>query len=582
MATLSLDDIVLEDEVKDRIRPLFEQATASGDISFEYDWQWQAYCDVLYAVIRHFTVLEDIKQYYITSGGPTPIKHSYEIKDTIFAQLNKEIQLLERYSPRVQAALRASLQGATKWGIINFLDYVVLESIRKEELVLPEPEETLQFLTEHLKIINQLDEKRLRIITKADNHPGIAYLSGDPNKSVTLVYFGRNHSIICLEKDKTPPSVWEHVKEAVWLHGFQTPGIISKALALEATVSLQGYTIWELVGEGCGRMVYKAASQQERKFVAIKIEKRGDESSNRKKVEEKYGNMMEREAEIVKELTHKNIARYYGGGTLSDGRAYSIEEYIEGSTLEDVIKFHCFAGKEDDLYLLRDLGDNSYSGIIESILADVISGLAYLHGKGYIHRDVKPANILIPDSGIDVHFGWHEFDGPIRLGDLELVKKVEKNNEKLEHGSRAYTAPEALQQGILDYRSDIFSLGVVMYEAFTGDHPFAESPTAPYTKLVKNVCDPKYYSGLKEKIKSNDAIPTTYKKIILKCLDNDPEKRYTDASKISAELDLLAKKSKRNFELREKIMGGVSMLIGLGVLAGCVGSCFGLYSYFAK
>ncbi len=582
MVSKSLDDIVMDDEVRDVIRPLFEEATMFDRVSFEHDFQWQAYCDVLYAVIRHFTVMEDIKQYYITSGGLTPIKHSYEIKNTIFAQLNKEIQLLQRYSPRVQAALRASLQGVTKWGIINFLDYVALEDIRKDELVLPEPEKIHQVLSNYFQIISQLDDKCLRILTKADNHPGITYIGGDPDKMVSLGYFGRHHNLIYLEKEKTPPSIWEYVKEAVWLHGFQTPGIINKALALEATVSLQGYTFWELVGEGCGRMVYKAASKQERKFVAIKVEKRGDESSNRRKVEEKYGDMIEREAEVIKEFEHKNIAKHHGKGTLSDGRSYSIEEYLEGSTLEDVIKLHCFAGKEDGLYLLRELGNNSYSGVITQILADVISGLAYLHGKGYIHRDVKPANILIPEGGIDTHFGWYEFDGPVRLGDLELVKKVEKNNEKIEHGSRAYTAPEALQHGILDYRSDIFSLGVVMYEAFTGDHPFAESPTAPYIKLVKNVCDPKYYSGLKRRIRNNDAIPISYKKIILKCLDNDPEKRYTDATEISTELEVLAKKSERNFKLRENITGGVSMLIGLGVLAGCMGSCFGLYSYFVK
>jgi len=270
------------------------------------------------------------------------------------------------------------------------------------------------------------------------------------------------------------------------------------------------YEVMELIGEGGMAEVYKARHIQLDRFVAIKI-------MHRFLTKDKtFKSRFEQEAQLGARLAHPNVIHVYDFEANEIERLYYIAvELIVGPSLNVV---------------LTELAENNQRMAITDVLrivSDVASALGYAHSQGMIHRDVKPANILLENGQRVV------------LTDFGIAKLMNSNygatklttSEAL-LGTPAYMAPEQALGNAGDARSDLYSLGVMMYQMVTGRLPFwAESPIALAMKHVHDV--PKAPRTI-------DAdIPLKLNNVIMRSILKDPAERYQSADQMLAELAAL-------------------------------------------
>ncbi len=604
----TLDEIVIEDDVKDHIRPLFDQATASDDISFEHDFQWQAYCDLLYSV-RNFE--EDVKKQKEKKG-----LYQLEYK-------KRRAALKETKNPEaIDALLGEIVQDTVKicqTGINSLTIYDhenrellrnALTEIGKKTYIELDGDNDPLFIRFSDKEI----EKRVEEIVSFMNNTKSAICKG-LKKSIPLIYeriengswnediIGEIQKLPELEEAefqdldkfllmtsqrsvirpldrgmsrKREENGYDYAKKVIMLLQRdeykikKQEGSRAKEAIECAEIDIHNYKIIHRIGEGSGRIAYRAWDEEDECYVAIKITKKETdmESSNRKGQLEEYGEvgLAKKEGHAAKQLSHKNIIRYFGRGSLSDGRAYIIEEYVDGLTLEAFINLVI---DEDETWALQ--------APAPLILQQIIEGVAYLHGEGYIHRDIKPGNVLIPD--IFRYYGqdWLTKIGEVRLGDLELAKKIWPKNERSgKHGSRSYAAPEVLQSGTLSHAADIFSLGIMMYEVFMLQHPFLTEKKRELTKedkkkIMENICEPDYYPQLMQTIRNATKIPEIFKPLIEKALQPNPKERYQNGeyllSDLKERIERKAEKERRQETLRVVRIGTIIMatITALGI-----------------
>ncbi len=256
-------------------------------------------------------------------------------------------------------------------------------------------------------------------------------------------------------------------------------------------LTLGRYELRRRIAQGGMAEVYLAYDRRVRRQVAIKVLYGRDEAFVRR---------FEREALAVGALTHSHILPLYDFGEQSPWY-YLVMPYIEGGTLRDYLNQH------SPLTLAE----------AASILEQIASALHYAHEQGVVHRDVKPSNILLRQDGYAylVDFGLAKaFSGAVSLtGDGAMV------------GTPEYMAPEQ-SNGESDYRSDIYSLGVILYHMLTGRVPFtAESPVAISLKHIQFAPPPPS--------KFNRNITPAIEAVILKAMEKDPNARYQQAQEFS-------------------------------------------------
>ncbi len=213
-----------------------------------------------------------------------------------------------------------------------------------------------------------------------------------------------------------------------------------------------------------------------------------------------------REAQAAANLNHANIVAVYDWGE-EDGTYFIVMEYVEGRSLADVLR------TEGPLHPLR----------AAEITADIASALSFAHRNGVIHRDVKPGNVIISPTGqVKVtDFGIARAFGSAVDQNLTQVGSV--------MGTATYFSPEQAQGKPLDPRSDVYSLGVVLYEMLTGRPPFTgESPLAiAYMHVQQSPERPR---------KLNPAIPAELEAITGKCMAKSTEARYASADDLRTDL----------------------------------------------
>jgi eukaryotic-like serine/threonine-protein kinase len=211
-----------------------------------------------------------------------------------------------------------------------------------------------------------------------------------------------------------------------------------------------------------------------------------------------------REAKAAAALAHPNIVAIQDQGWNEGGvpAVFIVMEYIEGFTLRDVIT------------------EQGALGVNESLryFTPVLSAMSAAHKAGILHRDIKPENILISK------------DGRVKVADFGLAKGAQLGKtltveSSVILGSVSYLSPEQVERGLSDMRSDVYSLGVVLFEMLTGKKPFdGESPIQiAYMHVNENVAAP---STL------NPAIPSELDEIVLKATANNPDKRFKDAGEM--------------------------------------------------
>ena len=274
------------------------------------------------------------------------------------------------------------------------------------------------------------------------------------------------------------------------------------------TILNNRYELLEKIGEGGMAEVYKAKCHKLNRYDAVKILKR--DYSNDSAVVEKF----KHEATAVANLSDNNIINIFDVGSQGDIN-YIVMEYVKGKTLKQIIN--------QNVRL-------SYERAID-IAIQISKALDCAHRNNIIHRDVKPQNILVTDEGV------------VKVTDFGIAKassSVTITNSNKVIGSAHYFSPEQARGNFVDARTDIYSLGIVLYEMVTGKLPFdAESPvTIALKHLQDNAVPPRQL---------NSNIPESLNKLIMKCIEKDPNNRYQTVRE--ALMDLLRIQKDLDYEI---------------------------------
>jgi tRNA A-37 threonylcarbamoyl transferase component Bud32 len=262
--------------------------------------------------------------------------------------------------------------------------------------------------------------------------------------------------------------------------------------------TLGQYQITGPLGEGGMASVYKAYQLGMDRYVALKILPRHFAS------DPQFVKRFEQEAKIIAKLQHPHILPVHDYGE-EDGYTYIVMPFVETGTLADVLH-----------------GEPLPIHQISHIMTQVGDALDYAHSQGVIHRDVKPSNVLVDERGncMLTDFGI----GKILTGTTQLTRTGDVI------GTPAYMSPEQGLGKELDGRSDIYSLGVMLYEMVAGRQPYkAETPMAI---IIKHINDP-----LPPPRVVNPAIPEPVERVVLKALAKDREHRYGTADEMVAALN---------------------------------------------
>lgn len=264
-----------------------------------------------------------------------------------------------------------------------------------------------------------------------------------------------------------------------------------------------GYEIIEVIGRGGMAVVYRAHQISMNRTVAIKILPRQFLS------DETYMQRFNREVQIVSQLEHRNIVPVHDYGEF-DGQPYIVMRYMNGGSVDDVI---------------RKGGSLSIEHML-NFVSQVAPALDYAHGKGVLHRDLKPSNILLDDDG-----GAYLTDfGIARLmGDASANISAVTTQGVI--GTPSYMSPEQAQGKPLDGRSDLYALGVSMFEMATGTRPFQGD--TPYSIAVLQVT-----AQPPEPRSLNARIPIPVQRVILKSMNKQAADRYPTAVTLAEALAL--------------------------------------------
>jgi serine/threonine protein kinase/Tfp pilus assembly protein PilF len=271
------------------------------------------------------------------------------------------------------------------------------------------------------------------------------------------------------------------------------------------------YRILEPLGEGGMGTVYLAEDTHLGRRVAVKFPSLHSDSHD-------YRARFLREARAVSELNHPGIATLYDYGETGEGQPFLVMELVRGRSLSEVMQ-------KGELNLLTAV----------TIVSDVASALVEAHARGVIHRDIKPSNIMLDDRG------------RVKVLDFGLAKQLTKDHilssepeaptllstetrSGVVLGTPAYLSPEQATGGTIDGRSDLFALGILLFEVITGRTPFTGNSFIEIAANVLHVEPP-------PPSKLNPSVPPGLDFITLKALAKKPDKRYQSAKEMIADLD---------------------------------------------
>src|ERR1700680_3318682 len=259
------------------------------------------------------------------------------------------------------------------------------------------------------------------------------------------------------------------------------------------------YELTHLVARGGMAQVYRAMDRQLDRPVALKV------LFPELSVDRSFVERFRREAQAAANLSHPNIVPVFDWGE-DNGTYFIVMEVVDGRALSSI---------------LRTAGPLPPDRAAE-IAADVAGALAYAHRHGVVHRDVKPGNVLITE------------EGTIKVTDFGIARAVNTEESLTQTGAvmgtATYFSPEQAEGMGVDSRSDIYSLGVVIFEMVTGRPPFlGDTPVAVASKHVRE------HPPTPREV--NPAVPPDLEAIILKCLAKSPDHRYATGDDLR--LDLL-------------------------------------------
>ena len=257
------------------------------------------------------------------------------------------------------------------------------------------------------------------------------------------------------------------------------------------------YEILEVIGTGGMAVVYKARCHRLNRLVAIKI-LRDDYSQD-----EEFRRRFHAESQAVAMLSHPNIVSVYDVST-SDDADYIVMELIDGITLKQYMEKKGVLNWKETLHFAIQIG----------------KALDHAHSRGIIHRDIKPHNVMVLKNG------------SVKVADFGIARVMSKSNTLTKEalGSVHYISPEQAKGGRVDNRSDIYSLGVVMYEMMTGRPPYdGESPVSVAIQHINGK------AAMPSSLNPN--MPGGLEQIIMKAMAQGPANRYATATAMLADMD---------------------------------------------
>ena len=268
--------------------------------------------------------------------------------------------------------------------------------------------------------------------------------------------------------------------------------------------SIGKYKVIKQIGKGGMGQVYHATDELTGRMVAVKVlaERLGNDSA--------IAARFEREAMVMSSLRHPNVVQFYDRGK-DAGRHYIAMEYIDGLTLDEIIY------RRGKLSLDQGL----------AIAIQVAETAHFIHQQGFVRYDIKPSNIMLTATGkicmLDFGITKSAGFGPQVSSDTQSGMIV---------GTPLFMAPEQFEHHTVDVRSDVYSLGMVVYQMLTGVYPFeyADLPGIVQAHLHQVPPPPSDHSGL----------PINVDRVVLRCLEKDPDNRYQSMEKLNEALKNIA------------------------------------------
>jgi len=271
------------------------------------------------------------------------------------------------------------------------------------------------------------------------------------------------------------------------------------------------YEIKEQVGRGSMGIVYKGYDPYANRNVAVKVAL--SENLNDKESGERYRKMFFNEAHTAGTLNHPNIVEILDAGVDEDhgdvgDHCYIVMELVEGG---NTLKPYC---KANNLLPIK---------LVVEIVFKCAKALDYAHRNGVVHRDIKPTNILFTQ------------DQDVKIADFSIAHLMTTDTTSTMPmgfvGSPRYMSPEQVQEDVITNQTDLFSLGIVMYELLTGKHPFTADSFSRLIHMIINEKHPPLRTHRSD-------VPEILEKIIHHALQKNPEKRYKMGLNFAADLSL--------------------------------------------
>ena len=315
--------------------------------------------------------------------------------------------------------------------------------------------------------------------------------------------------------DRNSPSIAEHIAECdicqiradALRNGMTVVSSLSTPSLPTLPVSIGPYLVHRRLGEGGMGIVYEAQQQAPRRLVAIKVVRGGS------CVDEYRLRLFQREAQTLARLKHPSIAAVYEGGQTADGEHFFAMELVNGIPLTQFVRDHDVPRHER----LR-------------LFQQICQAIQYAHQRGVIHRDLKPSNILVDVEGKAkvLDFGLARItdpDGTLTTATYEVGRIM---------GTLPYMSPEEVRGdvGAIDVRSDLYSLGVILFELLTNELPYTVRRNA-LPEAIRIICEenPRRGSSIERALRGDLDV------ILSRALEKDPNRRYQSAAALSEDIE---------------------------------------------